>query len=123
MPQKAQKGLLPLRGEPQLGQALALRVVLVTTGATGATGATGGTSLCCTGIRWVATLLKAGVLVISPQCEDTIREFGLYRWDETVQQDRVVKENDHAMDDIRYFCATVLRRDREIHNLTGGTEQ
>ena len=75
------------------------------------------------GIRWVATLLKAGVLVISPQCEDTIREFGLYRWDETVQQDRVVKENDHAMDDIRYFCATVLRRDREIHNLTGGTEQ
>ena len=74
------------------------------------------------GIRWVATLLKAGVLSISPQCKDTIREFGLYRWDESSQQDRVVKENDHAMDDIRYFCATVLRRDREIRNLTGGTE-
>ena len=75
------------------------------------------------GIRWVATLLQAGVLAISPQCRDTIREFGLYRWDESAQQDRVVKENDHAMDDIRYFCATVLRRDREIRNLTGGTEQ
>ena len=75
------------------------------------------------GIRWVATLLQAGVLAISPQCRDAIREFGLYRWDESAQQDRVVKENDHAMDDIRYFCATVLRRDRDIRNLTGGTEQ
>lgn len=75
------------------------------------------------GIRWVATLLQAGMLVISPQCRDAIREFGLYRWDESSQQDRVVKEHDHAMDDIRYFCATVLRRDREIRNLTGGTEQ
>ena len=75
------------------------------------------------GIRWVATLLQAGMLVISPQCRDAIREFGFYRWDESSQQDRVVKEHDHAMDDIRYFCATVLRRDREIRNLTGGTEQ
>lgn len=75
------------------------------------------------GIRWVATLLKAGVLVISPGCRDTIREFGLYRWDESTQHDSVIKENDHAMDDIRYFCATVLRRDREIRTLTGGTEQ
>ena len=62
------------------------------------------------GIRLVATLLKAGVLRISPTCGDTIREFGLYRWEDRGQQDAVVKENDHAMDDIRYFCATVLRR-------------
>ena len=75
------------------------------------------------GIRWVATLLKSGALTVSPQCCDTIREFQLYRWDESAQQDRVIKENDHAMDDIRYFCATVLRRDRETRNLTGGIEQ
>ena len=62
------------------------------------------------GIRLVATLLKAEVLKISPSCRDTIREFGLYRWDDNERQDTVVKENDHAMDDIRYFCATVLRR-------------
>ena len=74
------------------------------------------------GIRWVATLLKTGVLAVSPQCRDSIREFGLYRWDEASQHDSVVKENDHAMDDIRYFCATVLRRDRETRYLTGGTE-
>lgn len=74
------------------------------------------------GIRWVATLLKTGVLAVSPQCRDSIREFGLYRWDEASQHDSVVKKNDHAMDDIRYFCATVLRRDRETRYLTGGTE-
>jgi PBSX family phage terminase large subunit len=62
------------------------------------------------GIRLVASLLKAGILRISPNCQDTIREFGLYRWEDSGQQDCVVKENDHAMDDIRYFCATVLRR-------------
>ena len=74
------------------------------------------------GIRWVATLLKTGGLAVSPQCRDSIREFGLYRWDEASRHDSVVKENDHAMDDIRYFSATVLRRDRETRYLTGGTE-
>ena len=62
------------------------------------------------GIRLVATLLKAGVVFISPACKDTIREFQLYRWADKSEKDSVVKENDHAMDDIRYFCATVLRR-------------
>ena len=62
------------------------------------------------GIRLVATLLKAGILVIAPECKDAIREFQLYRWEDKGEKDAVVKENDHAMDDIRYFCATVLRR-------------
>ena len=62
------------------------------------------------GIRLVATMLKAGVIKIAEGCNDAIREFGLYRWDEKGEVDRPVKENDHAMDDIRYFCATVMRR-------------
>ena len=62
------------------------------------------------GIRLVASFLKSGVLQIGPQCRDAIREFGLYRWEETGEQDRVIKEHDHAMDDIRYFCTTILRR-------------
>ena len=62
------------------------------------------------GIRLVATLLKAGILQFSPGCQDTIREFSLYRWEDSGEKDTVVKENDHAMDDIRYFCATILRR-------------
>ena len=41
-------------------------------------------------------------------CRDAISEFGLYRWDTSGSGgDRVVKEHDHSMDDIRYFAATV----------------
>ena len=63
------------------------------------------------GIHLVATLLQEGVLQFTPDCKDTLREFSLYRWEEKGEADRVCKENDHAMDDIRYFCATVLRRE------------
>ena len=62
------------------------------------------------GIRIVATMLKAGVIKIGADCEDAIREFGLYRWEEKGEVDKPIKENDHAMDDIRYFCATIMRR-------------
>ena len=72
------------------------------------------------GIRWVASLLQAGALIIGPDCKDTIREFSQYRWAEDAKEDRVIKEHDHAMDDIRYFCATVLARDRQTKRITGG---
>ncbi len=65
------------------------------------------------GIHLVASLLREGAIQFAPVCKDSIREFSLYRWDENGESDRVVKENDHAMDDIRYFCATVLRRNKE----------
>ena len=61
------------------------------------------------GIRLTARLLKAGKLVICRDCADAIREFGLYRWEEPGDgQDRVKKEHDHAMDDIRYFAMGVM---------------
>ena len=60
------------------------------------------------GIRKVCDALKTGRIVIARCCKDAIREFGLYRWDESSVKDCVRKENDHAMDDIRYFVATVL---------------
>lgn len=72
------------------------------------------------GIRLVASLLQAGVLQFSGDCTDTIREFGLYCWQEG-ESDRPCKVNDHAMDDIRYFCATVLRRDKRIKDRLGGS--
>ena len=72
------------------------------------------------GIRLVAGMLQKGVLQFTPDCKDAIREFSLYRWEETGEADRVCKEHDHAMDDIRYFCATVLRRDKEIRRKIGG---
>lgn len=62
------------------------------------------------GIRVTAQLLDSGLVKITPACTNSIIEFGMYRWDteSKAQNDTVIKENDHAMDDIRYFCYTVL---------------
>lgn len=72
------------------------------------------------GIRLTASMLHAGVIKIGAECKDAVREFGLYRWEEKGEVDKPIKENDHAMDDIRYFCATVMRRDREARRIMGG---
>ena len=61
------------------------------------------------GIMTTARMLRDGTVKIHRSCKDAIREFGLYRWDDKAAEDRPVKENDHAMDDIRYFCQTILR--------------
>lgn len=61
------------------------------------------------GILTTARYLQGGTLKVHRSCKDTIREFSLYRWDEKATEDRPIKENDHAMDDIRYFCMTILR--------------
>ena len=61
------------------------------------------------GIRRTAVYLKNGNIKIHRSCVDSIAEFGLYRWDEKATTDTVVKENDHAMDEIRYFCNTVMK--------------
>lgn len=63
------------------------------------------------GIRHVADALKGGKIAICPCCKDAVREFGLYRWDDHAGCDAVKKDNDHAMDDIRYFVSTVLQQD------------
>lgn len=62
------------------------------------------------GIRRTAVYLKNGNIKIHRSCTDSIAEFGLYRWDDKATDDKVVKENDHAMDDIRYFCNTIMRK-------------
>ena len=65
------------------------------------------------GIRLTAQMLKEGRLVICDTCGDAIREFSLYRWEQGEDgRDRVRKEHDHAMDEIRYFAATVAARER-----------
>lgn len=60
------------------------------------------------GIRKVSDSFKSGKLRITPCCKASLREFGLYRWDSSVSKDSPRKENDHAMDDIRYFVSTVI---------------
>lgn len=61
-----------------------------------------------TGIRRVCAALKQDKLLISDSCRDIIREFSLYRWNERSAGDFPVKENDHAMDDMRYFVSDML---------------
>lgn len=60
------------------------------------------------GIRRVSEALKCGKIRISASCKDILREFGLYRWDQSTSKDTPRKEHDHAMDDMRYFVSTVL---------------
>lgn len=60
------------------------------------------------GIREVSTALKEGRIRICKSCTDTVREFSLYRWNDDLARDAPVKENDHAMDNIRYFVSTLL---------------
>jgi PBSX family phage terminase large subunit len=61
------------------------------------------------GIRRVAVYLRRGDIKIHRSCVNSISEFGLYCWNDKATEDAVIKENDHAMDDIRYFCNTVLQ--------------
>ena len=61
------------------------------------------------GIGTVTRLLREGRLVIGESCRDCIREFSQYCWEDTGDCPR--KENDHAMDEVRYFCHTVMCRE------------
>ena len=61
------------------------------------------------GIRMTGDALKEGKVVICQGCDDCIREMEEYVWDlSSASKDRVKKEHDHAMDEMRYFAATVL---------------
>lgn len=60
------------------------------------------------GIRRTGDAIKNGRIKICNNCRAIIREFSLYRWDENATHDCPKKENDHAMDDMRYFVSTVL---------------
>lgn len=63
------------------------------------------------GIRRVSAALRQGKLLFHESCRDTIREFSLYRWNEKAGNDAPLKENDHAMDDIRYFVSYMYGHD------------
>lgn len=63
------------------------------------------------GINEVTMALKKGDIKICKNCINSIREFSLYRWQNTSNKDTPVKENDHAMDDIRYFVTTIMSDD------------
>lgn len=62
------------------------------------------------GIQDVTKFINAGVIYIHESCKSTLEEFEAYSWaEDSADGDKVIKENDHSMDQIRYFCRTVLR--------------
>ncbi|MBR6622928.1 MAG: PBSX family phage terminase large subunit [Ruminococcus sp.] len=65
-----------------------------------------------TGIRQVSAALKQNRIKFHESCRDIFREFQLYRWSEKSGTDAPVKENDHAMDDMRYFVADMLASEK-----------
>lgn len=76
-----------------------------------------------TGINRVAGALKNDEIFISPNCRDAIREFSIYRWDNGIKRDAPKKENDHAMDDIRYFVHTVLNKGVDDYSFSIAVER
>lgn len=60
------------------------------------------------GIRKVSDILRQGKIALFNECKDSIREFSLYRWKNNCETETPIKQNDHAMDDIRYFVMNVF---------------
>ena len=63
------------------------------------------------GIRLVSTLLNTEKIAFSQSCINTIKEFASYIWDPKAGdrgEDKPIKQHDHAMDAVRYFCYTIL---------------
>ncbi|MCI6401655.1 MAG: PBSX family phage terminase large subunit [Candidatus Fimivicinus sp.] len=63
------------------------------------------------GIRRTAAAFHQGKIAVCDCCTAAITEFQTYRWDEQKAEDKPIKENDHAMDEIRYFVNTIAAGD------------
>lgn len=64
------------------------------------------------GIQEVIKYINAGYLLIHDSCVETLKEFESYSWDPIPSadgKDKVIKENDHHMDYIRYIIYTIAR--------------
>ena len=65
------------------------------------------------GIRYVASLLNQNQIAVEEGCINTRKEFASYVWDEEASErgeDKPVKQFDHCMDALRYFCYTIIRK-------------
>lgn len=58
------------------------------------------------GIQHTAKMISERKILFNDCCKNTIREFGLYSWDQKSNEDAVIKENDHGADATRYFVNT-----------------
>lgn len=66
------------------------------------------------GIRFVSTCLNQLLILFMKECKNTEKEFSSYVWDSKASErgeDKPLKENDHCMDAVRYFCYTIIRKE------------
>lgn len=66
------------------------------------------------GIRVTGVALDLGRIKILDNCINTIKEFSNYIWDKKAAdrgEDKPIKDHDHAMDALRYFCFTILNNE------------
>ena len=67
------------------------------------------------GIRFVSIMMHTRRIKVEKRCINIRREIDSYVWDEKAAQrgeERPVKENDHAMDALRYIIKTTVNRRR-----------
>lgn len=73
-----------------------------------------------TGIRYVSSLRNR--LAVANHCQNVIDEFNQYQYKNGGDSDDVLKENDHAMDALRYALFTHSNRPTRRESASGGSE-
>ena len=61
------------------------------------------------GIEMLSSIIDNDMFRVLDRCKNTIKELGSYRWDAKAQErgeDKPIKQNDHAMDALRYVVNT-----------------
>lgn len=66
------------------------------------------------GIRISGALLFDRKIKVLRSNKNFLNEIGAYVWDDKKAEDKPVKDNDHAMDAFRYFCATILATKKSL---------
>lgn len=61
------------------------------------------------GIQEVTKYLNLNLLKVNAKCKGLLMEFESYSWDEKSGEDKVIKENDHSLDALRYLIYTMIR--------------
>lgn len=62
------------------------------------------------GINKVSQMIKDDKIFIHKRCVNILKEFSLYCWKQNCEKDVPIKENDHAMDDMRYFIMSIKKQ-------------
>lgn len=71
------------------------------------------------GIRLTQSLMSNGQIKFTRNLPNLFKEFASYVWNDKAAQrgeDKPTKEHDHAMDAMRYFCATMLQPETDDDN-------